>query len=280
MSVTFDNILNFRDVGKTVNDYLGQKLLQEGVLYRSARPDDASAADRQKLRDELGIKTVLDLRTKTEHLHQAQKRGLTANAADSPVQIPDLRYREVIVTGRRFERRLLRQLSWWNYIKLLVLFFLGYRIQATSLMGRAVMQPMGLLGMALVAIDESGAEVAEALRTTLPPSYPPATLVHCTHGKDRTGIIIALILLALGVPTSAIAYDYQLSQAGLDAERPLRVREYREIGLPDHWADTVPGFAAKLEKHLDDRYGGIVGYLDSIGFGADERQRLVETLGA
>ncbi|ATZ49964.1 hypothetical protein BCIN_05g03570 [Botrytis cinerea B05.10] len=34
----FNNILNFRDVGKTVNDFLGRKLIREGRIYRSARP--------------------------------------------------------------------------------------------------------------------------------------------------------------------------------------------------------------------------------------------------
>lgn len=36
----FDNILNFRDVGKTVNQFLGKRYLREGVLYRSARPGE------------------------------------------------------------------------------------------------------------------------------------------------------------------------------------------------------------------------------------------------
>jgi len=38
--------------------------MKEGVLFRSARPDDATLADRAKLRDELKLRTVLDLRTK------------------------------------------------------------------------------------------------------------------------------------------------------------------------------------------------------------------------
>ncbi|KAJ3560632.1 hypothetical protein NPX13_g9238 [Xylaria arbuscula] len=57
MSVEFDNILNFRDVGKTVNDFLGKKVLREGVLYRSARPDDATISDRRRLKEEVGIRT-------------------------------------------------------------------------------------------------------------------------------------------------------------------------------------------------------------------------------
>ncbi|KAI0167086.1 tyrosine/serine protein phosphatase [Hypoxylon sp. FL1284] len=288
MSVTFDNILNFRDVGKTINDYTGRKLVREGVLYRSARPDDASLADRKKLRDELGVKTVIDLRSKTEHAKQAEKRQadlripalLQSNAAlAEPVQIPGLAYREVRVTGRRFERFLLRQLSWWNYFKLIFLFVLGYRMRAVSLLGREVMLPRGLVGLGLVTMDESGADVAEALRTFIEPSSLPV-LVHCTQGKDRTGMIVALVLMTLGVPTSAIQHDYLLSQKGLEAEREGRLEEIRELGLTPEWGDCPKDFVSKVEAHVNSKYGGIDSYLDSIQLGSDERRRLVEVLGA
>ncbi|KAI1391178.1 tyrosine/serine protein phosphatase [Hypoxylon trugodes] len=289
MSVAFDNIINFRDVGKTVNDYLGRRLLQESVLYRSARPDDASPADRKKLKEELGVKTIVDLRSKTEHIKQAQKRQadrsktpavLQTNAAFAePVQIPGLRYREVQVTGRRFERFLLSQLSWWNYFKLIFLFILGYRMQAVSLLGREVMQPLGLVGLSLSTMDASGPEIVEALRTLTTPSSPPV-LVHCTQGKDRTGLIIALALMTLGVPTDAIAHDYLLSQEGLKVEQESRLVEIREIGLSAEWASTPPDFVERLEDHLRTKYGGINGFLSSVEFGDDERKRLVEVLGA
>ncbi|KAI1765537.1 tyrosine/serine protein phosphatase [Hypoxylon sp. FL1150] len=288
MSVPFDNILNFRDVGKTVNDYTGQKLVREGVLYRSARPDDASPADRKKLRDEVGVKTVIDLRSKTEHARQAEKRQadlkvpslLQSNAAlAQPVQIPGLRYREVKVTGRRFERFMLSQLSWGSYFKLIFLYITGYRMQAVSVLGREVMLPRGLVGLGLVTMDESGPEIAEALRTFIEPSSPPV-LVHCTQGKDRTGLIVALILMALNVQTPAIQHDYLLSQKGLEAEREGRLEEIRELGLTPEWGDCPEDFVRKVSAHVNDKYGGIEGYLDSIQFGSADRQRLVEVLGA
>ncbi|KAI1096880.1 tyrosine/serine protein phosphatase [Rostrohypoxylon terebratum] len=284
MTITFDNILNFRDVGKTVNDHLGRKLVREGVLYRSARPDEASPADRKRLRDELGIKTVVDLRTKTEHLKQAEKRqasqtDLSDADADGPVQIPGVRYQQVKVTGRRFEKYVVGQLSWWNYFKLIILFALGYRVEAISLISREVLLPRGLVGLGLVTIDQSGAEIADTLRTLLAPSSTPL-LVHCTQGKDRTGLIIALILMILSVPASAIDHDYMLSTAGLSSERETRMKEIREIGLTAEWGDASPDFVDRVVEHIDVKYGGIEGYFDSVGFDASERQKLVEVLGA
>jgi protein-tyrosine phosphatase len=60
----FDSILNFRDIGKTINGYSGQRLVRDGLLFRSARPDEATQRDRMLLKDVYGIKTVIDLRTK------------------------------------------------------------------------------------------------------------------------------------------------------------------------------------------------------------------------
>ncbi|KAI1131978.1 protein-tyrosine phosphatase-like protein [Nemania abortiva] len=289
MSIEFENILNFRDVGKTVNDYLGRKAVREGVLYRSARPDEATLNDRRRLTEELGIRTVVDLRSKTEHSAQAEKRQadskvptlLQSNAAlAEPVQIRGLVYREVRVTGRRLERALLRQLSWWNFIKLIFLFIFGFRVRAIRIMGEEVMQPLGLTGLSLVTLDESGPEIAEALQTLTSPQTPTPTLVHCTQGKDRTGMIVALALLVLRVPEAAITHDYLLSEAGLAREREERVAEMCSIGLTPAWGDCPPELIQRVRGHLDVRYGGVEGYLDSIGFGDEERVKLREVLGA
>ncbi|KAI1335186.1 tyrosine/serine protein phosphatase [Xylariaceae sp. FL0016] len=288
MSVTFENILNFRDVGKTVNDLLGQRYVQEGVLYRSARPDDATLPDRKRLVDELGIKTVIDLRTKTEHIKQAEKRQadlkvptlLESNAAlAEPMQIPRLRYLEIKVTGGRFEKFLLSQLTWWNYLKLILFYICGLRLRAIAILTRTVMLPRGLTGMAHTTLDHSGPELATALRALSAPSSLPL-LVHCTQGKDRTGLIVALVLLALDVPVEAVAHDYMLSQAELEGERAERVAEMQEMGLTAEWGDCAEGFVESVKEYVDERYGGINAYLDSIGFASMERKRLVEALGA
>ncbi|KAF2972579.1 hypothetical protein GQX73_g986 [Xylaria multiplex] len=263
--------------------------MREGVLYRSARPDDATLSDRRQLTEELGIRTIMDLRTKTEHITQAQKRQtdsktpalLQSNAAlAEPMQIPGLAYRHVRVTGRRLERALVRQLSWWNFIKLIFLYLLGFRVQAIRIMGEQVMQPLGLVGLSLITLDESGPEIAEALQILTSTPAPNPTLVHCTQGKDRTGMIVALALLILRVPADAISHDYLLSQAGLAREREHRVAEMVQIGLTPAWGDCPPEFVERVRGHLDVRYGGVKGYLDSIGFGAEDRARLVDVLGA
>jgi protein tyrosine/serine phosphatase len=46
-------------------------------------------------------------------------------------------------------------------------------------------------------------------------STPAPVLLHCTAGKDRTGVICALILSLCGVPDEIVAHEYSLTTPGL-----------------------------------------------------------------
>lgn len=66
------------------------------------------------------------------------------------------------------------------------------------------------------AILETGPRLAEIVTELARPGALPA-LVHCAAGKDRTGIVVALVLSAVGVADEAVALDYALSAQNLDA---------------------------------------------------------------
>ncbi|KAJ4020923.1 hypothetical protein NW766_002418 [Fusarium irregulare] len=245
--VGLQNVLNFRDVGKTVNDFLG---------------------------------------TRTEHLNQAKRRKEQSSipalvqsneALAEPLQISGLNYREVKITGRPFELFLLSQLSWWDFFRVVFLFVCGYRTEAINIIGEKVMIPRGLVGLGLDTLDQSTREIHEALSLYADQSALPS-IVHCTQGKDRTGLICALVLMILDVPISAIEHDYSLSDEALVPEREQRLIEIREIGLTDEWLYTADDMIIGLQKHLESKYGGLNAYLDGIGFGAAERAKLREAL--
>ncbi|MCX4747451.1 tyrosine-protein phosphatase [Kitasatospora sp. NBC_01287] len=63
-------------------------------------------------------------------------------------------------------------------------------------------------------VDTAGPVVVAVLRRLLEPGALPA-LVHCAVGRDRTGIVLALLLDLLGVPEEEIVADYLLSNEGL-----------------------------------------------------------------
>ncbi|KAM6522618.1 hypothetical protein FALCPG4_012253 [Fusarium falciforme] len=251
-----------------------------------AHVDDATLLDRKLIRDGLGIKTVIDLRTKTEHLNRVKRRQEQSNipalvksntALAEPLHIPGLEYQEIKITGRPFELFLLRQLSWWDFFYFLFLFLCGYRMEAISILGQQVMIPRGLVGLGLDTLDQSTREIRETLslytaETTLP------SVVHCTQGKDRTGLVCTLVLMILDVPVAAIEHDYALTDEALIPEREERLVEIRQIGLTDEWADTAKDMIVRIEQHLNEEYGGLDAYLDGIGFDADDRARVRDAL--
>jgi protein-tyrosine phosphatase len=91
---------------------------------------------------------------------------------------------------------------------------------------------------------------------------------------------VALALMILDVPTAAISHDYLLTQEALAVEREARLAEIEEIGLTPEWGDCPADFVQRVQEHINTKYGGVEAYLDSIKFGAAERRRFIETLGA
>lgn len=172
---------------------------------------------------------------------------------------------------------------------------LGYRLEAISILGREVMQPRGLIGLGFDTIHHCGPELAavhftglshiyssnclQVLRTYASPSKYPI-LAHCTQGKDRTGLTIALVLFILEIPIKAISYDYRVSEEKLLPERESRLREIHEIGLSDDFAGCPVGFIEKIYEYLEKTYGGVGNYLTTIGFTEEERLALVQELKA
>jgi protein tyrosine/serine phosphatase len=65
-------------------------------------------------------------------------------------------------------------------------------------------------------------------------------LVHCTAGKDRTGVIAALVLGLCGVDDDTVAHEYGLTDLGLRERREELVGHVsRALGLGSDAEDRV-----------------------------------------
>jgi protein tyrosine/serine phosphatase len=107
---------------------------------------------------------------------------------------------------------------------------------------------------------------------------PGGVLVHCHAGKDRTGIVIALALAAVGVSDDDIADDYALTQIVLEpliadwlehmSADPVERQRLRRLAEPRREAmlDTL--------DYLRQRYGGAAQYLLGAGLTAEQLERL------
>lgn len=102
-------------------------------------------------------------------------------------------------------------------------------------------------------VDTCGPGFVTALEHLAKPDALPA-LVHCLVGKDRTGLVVALLLELLGVSREVILADYVASNSGLGTLLNTAVR-----------ADVLEYTLALL----DDRHGGALGYLESHGITPD-----------
>ncbi len=109
-----------------------------------------------------------------------------------------------------------------------------------------------------------------------PSSYP--VLVHCTQGKDRTGLVVALVLLLLQVQVDAIRHDYSSSELELLPEQDERIKEIREVGLTEDFIRAPPEWIDEVQDHIVQRYQSISAYLASIGVDRETQQHVQNIL--
>ena len=151
--------------------------------------------------------------------------------------------------------------------KLLALMGLGYRLQAISILGTEVMQPRGLIGLAFDVLARSTSEIKAVFMLFADRTEYPI-MIHCTQGKDRTGLAIILLLLLLEMPLLAIAADYVASERELEVEMEERIADMKQVGLGRDFAECPKSFVACVAGELDGKYGGVKNYLrDHVGVG-------------
>jgi protein tyrosine/serine phosphatase len=107
-------------------------------------------------------------------------------------------------------------------------------------------------------------------------------VVHCAGGKDRTGLVVAMVLTVAGVDRDMIAADYATTE-----ERLRATNEQYLAGVTDgirrerirNLLATKPATMLKTLEHVDASYGGVGAYLTKGGFDAARqatlRRRLV-----
>jgi protein-tyrosine phosphatase len=127
-------------------------------------------------------------------------------------------------------------------------------------------------------VAQCGGAIGRAVRELCDPGAYPA-LVHCSAGKDRTGIVIALVLAVLGVPDELIAADYGLSAGYLDSEHTPAIGQLRaSTGLGDHLTSALltspPQLMLDTLALVRAAGGSVEGYLAGHGVTESDLARL------
>ncbi|MFC9553503.1 tyrosine-protein phosphatase [Rhodococcus sp. NPDC056960] len=243
MTTTYARLLGFRDVGG-LRTRDGARV-RTGVLFRSGTPQFLDEESARTLIADTGIRATIDLR------------------------LPH----EVAVEGRGPLDEL--RIDHFSHP-----FSIGDRIAKDS-----AVAPMDgddpLVTRYLKYLAEDAAGVVSLITRLLEPDVLPV-LVHCTVGKDRTGVAIALLLDAIGVLRSEIAADYAAAPDDVVASMH-RLRQMSSYGAaadlypPEAW--TAPADAMeRFLDHVDRRYGGVHALLRDNGIEPYDVRRLAELL--
>jgi protein-tyrosine phosphatase len=123
-------------------------------------------------------------------------------------------------------------------------------------------------------------EIGQLVRTVA--AAEPPVLFHCQAGKDRTGILAAILLELAGVPRDVIADDYALSNENL---RPVQEAWVEEAPDDEERARRAAAIAGDRERiidtleHIDRTWGGVEPYLLGAGVSATQIAEIRARLG-
>lgn len=117
-------------------------------------------------------------------------------------------------------------------------------------------------------IDHFQPQMGQVMRTIADKSES-GVLVHCSAGKDRTGVVIALLMELVGVPDDTIAADYMIT---LDRLAPIRDRLRQRAltaGLDmvrhERMFHMEPEYMYRFLNHLRQNHGSAAEYFVRIG---------------
>lgn len=139
-----------------------------------------------------------------------------------------------------------------------------------------------LLAMYITAIETRGDAVA-AILARMAQLREGAVAFNCTAGKDRTGVIAALLLGLAGVSHTDTVADYAMTAEMIpDLVADFLSRSRSNGGDVEAYATLLESPAsamAGLLEHIDTKYGSVMGYFDHIKMPLETLSRLQIRLG-
>lgn len=242
--INFESISNFRDIGG-YRTHKGKTVAWRRI-FRSGNLNRVTEDDFKRLKEEIGLTTVIDLRS----IEEIERQG-TGLPADSDIKYYNVSF---ITDDDRQEAERKRYDSFTN---------------------------MGQFYVDFTRDKGFGGSIVQALEIIAEPRNHPLAF-NCAVGKDRTGILAAMLLSTLGVAEKDIIEDYTLSDQYMDALRE-QLKKADDIPddvkiLPDFFWRAAPESMTLLLAKLREEYGSISGYLKLMGAEDSLTERLEKAL--
>ena len=204
-----------------------------GLIYRSAALSQLTDADRVTLHD-LGIQTVFDLRRASDLEREGEDQ------VGPGIQV-------IAAPTTMIESGVIQELLRRGADFRLVDYYLG-------------------------GLEPRAKYHANLFQQILTHSQHPL-VIHCSVGKDRTGITIALLLAIVGVSDDDITADYAATKPHLEPLRLSQRPALQQLGVVDAAIDNLyacpPERMQAVLDHLRATYGSVQGYLQYGGVTAD-----------
>ena len=226
---------------RDIGGYLNQegKRIKKGIYFRAGRQDRMSDKDLSQLSD-LKITTQIDLRRPDEVLEQGK----------GPLEAMGANYINIAVIPEGGSDKLSRLVG-------------DTRISGKRYLGYLEFGPTTWLRLFGILANEENLPV----------------VLHCTAGKDRTGVSTAFLLSILGVSREVIEADYLLTN--LDTERQADFIE-STVGYPEGYdretmisVAGVPKDAMKVFLDgLESKWGSAIKYLEKIGVTQEQMEAI------
>jgi protein-tyrosine phosphatase len=255
--IHLDGTANTRDIGGYLTNDL--RTLRWRQIIRSENLSRLTANDFKKL-EELGLKTIIDLRTDKEH-----DRAPTVWLGDNPPQFFHFPVGDSNNDWFSATRKMMKDNKFTEEqsSKLMVE---GYRM----------------------IVEEGPPSYEKLMEVVLDQSNWPI-LIHCNAGKDRAGVAVTLILEALSVDRETIMEEFLLTNeiARIEKKAVLLSKESKKLRRngrgpsADAWFPVIGVQAEMLESFyasVNEKYGSMDAFLTEIGVAQDARMTLAASL--
>lgn len=235
--INIKKVSNFRDMGTIVNKQ--GRFVSRGKFYRSGALNKLRKSSFAAFKD-LGINTVIDLRT------------------DKEIQIkPD---------------HLPREIAYYNYQGYSDSQDMFTKTRKDVLKGRITPQMADSLVTEFYGLylTQNPSEIKRIISTIL--DNPEPVLFHCSAGKDRTGMIAALVLSILQVDREIIFQEYLLSNNFREKQVAQRMKQAKagKVIFPNINYQVVetfswvkPIFLQAMFDSIEQKYGSVDNYIEN-----------------
>lgn len=248
-SIALRHAKNYRDLGgiKTSSG----RVLKKRMLLRGTDLSKINGSDILRLREEYNLKTIIDLRTKKEASEKPDRKIEGVSYYLMPI------FDEAVI-GISHEKKV-------HSIKSLV-----------------CLPPMESLYEQMVSPKSLDNVTAVLKKILLLPEDEFSVIFHCSAGKDRTGIIAALILIFLGADRKSVIEDYLYTNKGKRLKAQLAYFGSVVLKLSRSFARKVKNYLLASEVYIqaslsviEETYGSIEAYFSKkLNFTPEEKERI------